>query len=79
VTIRVVLRELLDGDADGPIGEVLVLALSEDHLPEYGIVEVEEVTDDAPEHWAWTFNTRTYTIRDIKRLIVEDQLRRRRA
>lgn len=77
MTIRVVLRELLDGDADGPIGDVLVLSLGEDHLSAAGVVETEEVYDDQPGHWAWSFNTRTYTVKELKQLIVDDQNRRR--
>lgn len=77
MTIRVVLREINDDDS---IGDVLVLALSEDHLGASGVVETEEVSEEFnPDHWAWTFNTRTYTVREIKQLIVDDQNRRRQA
>lgn len=76
--MRLVLRELLDGYGDTPqdIGEVLVIAINENHLPEYGVVSSEEV-DEADDHWANNFSTRPYTLKEIKDLILADQKRRR--
>lgn len=76
--MRLVLKELLDGSGDSPadIGEVLVIAINENHLPEDGIVVTEEV-DEADEHWANQFSTRPYTLKEIKALILDDQKRRR--
>lgn len=76
--MRLVLKELLDGFGDTPdqVGEVLVIAINENNLPEDGIVISEEV-DEADEHWANNFSTRPYTLAEIKALIIEDQKRRR--
>lgn len=72
------MREIQGVTPEDGVGAVLVLEIAEEHIPNEGIVEVVEVTDDEPDHWAWSFNTRTYTLSDIRRLIVEDQQRRRR-
>ena len=76
--MRLVLRELYDGTGDTPadIGEVLVIAINESHLPECSIVDSEEVYED-DDHWANKFSTRPYTLREIKALILADQRRRR--
>lgn len=76
--MRLVLKELLDGEGEHPsqIGEVLVIAINESHLPEEGIVVTEEV-DEFDDHWANKFSTRPYTVREIKALILDDQKRRR--
>jgi hypothetical protein len=76
--VRLVLKELLDGVGETPdqVGEVLVIAINENNLPEDGIVVTEEV-DEADDHWANRFSTRPYTLAEIKRLILDDQARRR--
>lgn len=75
--MRLVIREFQLGK-ERPT-EVLVLSLRESDVFEGELsqwVETEEV-DEADEHWANDFNTRTYTVAEVRQLIVDDQKRRR--
>jgi hypothetical protein len=78
--VRLVLKELIDGIGDTPqtVGDILVIAIKEDHLDEEGIVITEEVyEDETPEHWACQPRMRPYTVSELKHLILDDQRRRR--
>jgi hypothetical protein len=76
--MRLVLKELIDGIGDTPqtVGDILVIAIKEDHLDEEGIVVTEEV-DESDEHWANQPRMRPYTVAELKDLILRDQRQRR--
>ena len=74
--MKLVIREFMDDGGDGSnnrVSEVVVISLRED---ETRFIQTDEV-EDIEEHWANGFNVWHYNLSEIKRLITDDQERRR--